>query len=86
MELSTNEHATHDTRLARYAAVSTALTLLSDEQLSKRVEKATVLNTGIGGTTAFLQIVDTTTPVPQHVFYSESLIAWPLLERTSSPQ
>lgn len=59
MKLSTNEHSTHDIRLARYAAVSTALCLVSDEQLSKRVEKATVLNTGIGGTTAFLQIDDT---------------------------
>ncbi|MFE0556852.1 protein kinase family protein [Paenibacillus sp. NPDC058910] len=57
MKLSPEErYSSYDTRLARYTAVSTALTLFSNEQLRKRVEKATVLNTGIGGTTAFLQI------------------------------
>ncbi|MGE8207021.1 protein kinase [Heyndrickxia sp. NPDC080065] len=49
----------HDIRVARYAAVSTTLALLSDERLRERVEDATVLNTGIGGTTALLQLEDT---------------------------
>lgn len=49
----------HETRLASYAAVTTALSLLSEEQLRERVENATVMGTGIGGTTALLQLEDT---------------------------
>jgi len=49
----------HETRLARYADVSTALALLSDERLRERVEEAEVLSTGIGGTTSFIQLEDT---------------------------
>ena len=52
-------YVSHDTRLARYAAVSTALTLLSDEELCERVKDATGLNTGIGGTTALMQVEET---------------------------
>ncbi|NIK79758.1 serine/threonine protein kinase [Paenibacillus castaneae] len=52
-------YVSHDNRLARYAAVSTALTLLSDEQLRKRVKDATSLSTGIGGTTALMQLEKT---------------------------
>ncbi|GAE06782.1 hypothetical protein [Paenibacillus sp. JCM 10914] len=58
MKLSLEERSSsHDTRLARYTAVSTALNLLSNEQLRKRVEQATVLNTGIGGTTASYKLM-----------------------------
>ncbi|MCC3373689.1 protein kinase family protein [Cohnella sp. REN36] len=49
----------HETRLSRYADVSTALSLLSDEQLRERVDDATVLGTDIGGTTALLQLDNT---------------------------
>lgn len=55
----TELHVSYETRLARYANVSTALALLSDERLRERVEDATVLATGIGGTTALLQLEDT---------------------------
>ncbi|MBB6669767.1 protein kinase family protein [Cohnella nanjingensis] len=60
MRLPPNElNSSLDIRLARYTAVTAALTQLSDEQLRERVEKAAVLNTGIGGTTALLQLEDT---------------------------
>lgn len=52
-------YVSHETRLTRYADVSTALSLLSDEQLRERVEDAKVLGTGIGGATALLQLEDT---------------------------
>jgi len=51
-------HMSHETRVTRYSDMSTALALMSDDQLRKRVEQATVLNTGIGGTTALLEIDD----------------------------
>ncbi|TVX93795.1 protein kinase family protein [Paenibacillus agilis] len=57
MKLSSEElYLPHDIRLSRYDAVTSSLTLLSDEQLRNRVEEAAILNTGIGGTTALLQI------------------------------
>jgi serine/threonine protein kinase len=60
MKLSPTElYVSYETRLARYADVSTALSLLSDERLQERVEDATVLSTGIGGTTALLELEDT---------------------------
>lgn len=49
----------NETRLIRYADISTSLALLSNDRLRKRLEEATVLNTGIGGTTALLQLEDT---------------------------
>ncbi|RED55127.1 protein kinase domain-containing protein [Cohnella lupini] len=52
-------YVSNESRLTGYAAVSTALSLLSDEQLRERVEKAAVMGTGIGGTTALLQLEDT---------------------------
>lgn len=52
-------YVSHETRLTRYAIVSTAVTLLSDEQLRERVEDATGLDTGIGGATALMQIEET---------------------------
>lgn len=58
MNSSSSElYASHDIRLDHYAAMSTALTLLSNEQLRERVEDAKVLNTGIGGTTALMQMI-----------------------------
>lgn len=55
----TELYVSHQTRLERYADVSTALALLSDKRLREQVEDATVLSTGIGGTTALLQLEDT---------------------------
>lgn len=52
-------YVSHETRLTRYAIVSTTVTLLSDEQLRERVEDATGLDTGIGGATALMQIEET---------------------------
>ena len=49
----------YDTRLSRYADVSTALALLGDGRLRERLENAPILRTGIGGTTALMQIEDT---------------------------
>lgn len=60
MQSSPTTHAvSHATRIARYADVSTALALLSDERLRTQVEDAAVLNTGIGGITALLHLGDT---------------------------
>ncbi|MCR8845647.1 serine/threonine-protein kinase [Paenibacillus sp. SC116] len=57
MELSSKElYLSQENRLARYAAVSSDLTKLSDEQLRSQVEKANVLSTGIGGTAALLEV------------------------------
>lgn len=42
---------THSERTARFARVSTALALLSDQQLTRLVDEAEPLATGIGGTT-----------------------------------
>ncbi|AZN41359.1 protein kinase domain-containing protein [Paenibacillus albus] len=59
MKLSRTElYVSHETRLASYAAVSTALSLLSDEQLRERVENAQIVGIGIGGSTALLQLED----------------------------
>ncbi|WP_028595349.1 hypothetical protein [Paenibacillus assamensis] len=59
MKLSSKElYLSYDIRLAYFAAVSSSLTQLSDKQLSNRLEQATILNTGIGGTTALLHIED----------------------------
>lgn len=49
----------HETRLARYADVSTNLALLSNQRLRERVECATILSTGIGGTSVLMQLEDT---------------------------
>ena len=51
----------YETRLARYADVSTNLALLSDQQLRERVKNAAILGTGIGGTSVLMQIEDTST-------------------------
>ncbi|MBD8499280.1 protein kinase family protein [Paenibacillus arenosi] len=59
MKLSSKElYLSHDIRLAHFAAVSSSLTQLNDDQLRNRLEQATILNTGIGGTTALLHIED----------------------------
>lgn len=55
----TEQYVSHETRVSSYAAMSTALSLLSDVQLRERVENATVMGTGIGGTSALLQLEDT---------------------------
>ncbi len=52
-------YLSHQTRIARYADVSTALALLSDEQLRELVKQAVVLDSGIGGATALLRLEDT---------------------------
>jgi len=52
----TDVYMSHETRVTRYSNMCTALALMSDDQLRKRVEQATVLNAGIGGTTALLEI------------------------------
>jgi hypothetical protein len=46
----------HTGRLARYGRVSTSLALLSDGQLSRLVDEAPLLATGIGGTAVSLDI------------------------------
>jgi len=43
-------------RVAAYARVSTALSLLSDEQLAALVDAAPVLGNGIGGTAVRLEV------------------------------
>ncbi|MFE3178608.1 hypothetical protein ACFXPA_32300 [Amycolatopsis sp. NPDC059090] len=43
-------------RISRHAAASTALSLLSDRQLTERLESAEVLSEGIGGTGARLDV------------------------------
>ena len=47
---------THAERSARYARLSTALALMSDEQLARRLNEAEPLAAGIGGTTLALRI------------------------------
>lgn len=46
----------HQARLARYGDVSTALALLDDHQLGRLVAEAQALGSGIGGTSALLDI------------------------------
>ncbi len=46
-------------RLSRYAEISTALALWSDEELQQHLEEAAILNTGIGGLTARMALNDT---------------------------
>lgn len=46
----------HDTRLAAYSAVSTALALCSDLELRDLVAAAEPMGSGIGGTSALLDI------------------------------
>ncbi|MBE9915615.1 protein kinase family protein [Paenibacillus donghaensis] len=55
----TENYVSYETRLARYANVSTALSLLSNEQLHDKLEEAMVLGAGIGGTTALMHLDDT---------------------------
>jgi hypothetical protein len=47
---------THSERISRWARVSAALALQSDQQLARRVDEAEPLATGIGGTTLALDI------------------------------
>jgi hypothetical protein len=47
---------THSDRLARFAAISTALALKSNQQLAQFVDEAPQRATGIGGTTATFEI------------------------------
>lgn len=49
----------YETRLARYADMSTNLALLSNQRLRERVESASILGTGIGGTSVLMQLEDT---------------------------
>lgn len=56
---TTDLSASHETRLARYAKMSTALALLSEERLRDLVDDAVALNNGIGGMTALMQLEDT---------------------------
>lgn len=61
MRLYPSEHyVSYDTRLTRYASVSTALSLQSDERLRDQLKEATILGTGIGGTTALLHLLEDT--------------------------
>ena len=48
----------HPARLARHSEVSTALALLSDHQLGRRVDQAQTIGSGVGGTSALLDIAD----------------------------
>ena len=59
MESKIEPYMSHESRLASYADVSTILTLLSDQRLRERVEDASILGTGIGATTALMQLEDT---------------------------
>ncbi|MCP3804884.1 hypothetical protein NLX83_37025 [Allokutzneria sp. A3M-2-11 16] len=43
-------------RIADYGAVSTALTLLSDQRLAKALDEAQVLGTGIGGAASLMEV------------------------------
>ena len=47
---------TSSTRIADYGAVSTALTLLSDQRLAKALDEAQFLGTGIGGTASLMEV------------------------------
>ncbi len=49
----------HGARVVRYGEVSTALALLSDRQLGRIVDAAPAIGSGIGGTSALLDIADT---------------------------
>lgn len=48
----------HRARVLRYGDVSTALALLSDHQLGQLVDAAQVIGSGVGGTSALLDIAD----------------------------
>lgn len=61
MKSSPSEHyVSHEARLARYASVSTALSLQSDARLRDQLKEAMILGTGIGGTTALLHLQEDT--------------------------
>jgi hypothetical protein len=49
----------HEARVVRYGDVSTALALLSDRQLGQLVDAAPAIGSGIGGTSALLDIAGT---------------------------
>ncbi|HEX5401886.1 MAG TPA: serine/threonine protein phosphatase [Pseudonocardiaceae bacterium] len=49
----------HQTRLARYGDVATALALLGDHQLGRLVDAGQAVGSGIGGSTALLDIAGT---------------------------
>jgi hypothetical protein len=49
----------YETRLSHYTDASTNLALLSNQQLRERLENASILGTGIGGTTAVMRLEDT---------------------------
>ncbi|KPV44826.1 protein kinase domain-containing protein [Alicyclobacillus ferrooxydans] len=49
----------YETRLARYAHVSTTLALLSHQRLGERLDSASILGTGIGGTSGLMQLENT---------------------------
>lgn len=49
----------HGARVVRYGDVSTALALLSDHQLGQLVDAAPAIGSGIGGTSALVDIADT---------------------------
>jgi hypothetical protein len=49
----------HGARVVRYGAVSTALALLSDRQLAQLVDAAPAIGSGIGGTSALLDVAGT---------------------------
>jgi hypothetical protein len=49
----------HGARVARYGDVSTALALLGDHQLGQLVAAAQAVGSGVGGTSALLDIADT---------------------------
>src|SRR5688572_12820575 len=48
----------HGARVVRYGDVSTALALLSDHQLGQLVDAAPAIGSGVGGTSALLDIAD----------------------------
>ncbi len=49
----------HRARVLRYSEVSTALALLNDRQLSRLVDSAQALGSGVGGTSALLDVAGT---------------------------
>ncbi len=46
-------------RLRRYAQLATTLALLSDERLQQHLDEAAILNSGIGGMTAWMELDET---------------------------
>jgi hypothetical protein len=48
----------HGARVVRYSDVSTALALLSDHQLGRLVDAAAAIGSGVGGTSALLDVAD----------------------------